>query len=73
MFITREPFNINIDNLNTLLNFMHVEKLTIFVVNNDIDTNMIGRIRSKNNPNVIYIEMNTEKFINFLNKNDNKF
>lgn len=56
MFITRELININIDTLNTSLYAMNVEKLFIFVVNDNIDANMIARITAKNNPNVIYIE-----------------
>jgi len=73
MFITRELININIDTLNTSLYAMNVEKLFIFVVNDNIDANMIARITAKNNPNVIYIELNTVNFINFLNEKDRNF
>jgi len=72
MFITRESYDIYLDDLNTRLNIMGIDKLLIFVINNAIDSDKIGYIVSKENPNVIYYEMNTENFINsYLNNNEN--
>lgn len=71
MFIVRESNNINLNDLNKRLNFMGIDKLFIFVINNDIDSDKICRIVTKDNPNVIYYEMNSVNFINFLNSNEN--
>jgi hypothetical protein len=71
MFIVKELKNINLDDLNINLSYMGIDKLFIFVVNNDIGYGDICRIESKKNPNVIYYEMNSTNFINFLNSNEN--
>jgi hypothetical protein len=71
MFIVRESNSINLNDLNKALGCMGVDKLFIFVINNGIDSDVFCRIESKENPNVIYYEMNSVNFINFLNSNEN--
>lgn len=70
MFI-KESNNINLNHLNTNLSCMGIDKFFLFVINNDIDFDKICRIVSKDNPNVIYYEMNSVNFIKFLNSNKN--
>jgi hypothetical protein len=67
MFIVKESNNISLDDLNKALGSMGIDKLFIYIVNDDIPSEKIGCIESKDNPNVIYYEMNSVNFINFLN------
>ena len=73
MFIIRMFSCINIDNLSLGLKAMNKDKLFIFVVNDNIDTNIINQVSTKNDTKVIYMEMNSENFRNFLNENDRNF
>lgn len=72
IFITKESRMINLDDVGKMLNFMGIEKLQIFSINNSNSTT-INKIGVKGY-DLLYLDINKELFINqILNSNHRKF
>lgn len=71
MVCIKELNYINLDRYNTILTAFGIEKLNIFSISNNVESNTINSITSSKGSKVVYIEMNCNQFIKFINSEGN--
>jgi hypothetical protein len=72
MVAIKELKYINLDDLSKILDAFGIDKLNIFSINNDCVANTINTIKSDKGSKVVYVDLNSDKFMQFINA-DNKF
>ena len=59
--------------VSKILQYMRIERMTIFSIDNGSKLNTINSVTTNNGSNVTYIEMKPEYFIKFLNQEGTNF
>ena len=72
MIILKELSYVPLDELSLTLKAMKIEKLDIFSINKSLDFNIKSTVSNKGSE-INYIEINSEQFVKFINKEDNNF
>lgn len=70
MFIIRELRQVNLDDISGILGSIGVDWLNNFSINNHSNLNRINIISTDKGSKVIYIEIEPEQFVKFLNSED---
>jgi len=70
MVTIKESQEINLDDVSRILGAFGIDMLTIFSINNDKESNTINTIICDKGSKVKYIEMSSDKFMKFINSND---
>jgi len=71
MVCIKELNYISLDIYSTVLAAIGIEKLNIFSINNNMESNTINSIKSEKGSKLLYIEMNYAQFIKFINSEGN--
>ena len=72
MVILNELSYVFLDELSLTLKAMKIEKLDIFSIDKNLDFNIKSTVSNKGS-DINYIEINTEQFVKFINKEHNNF
>lgn len=64
---------VNLDKISEILGIMNIETTKIFSIDSKSTLNTINVIVSQKGSKVMYIEMNTKRFIEYLNYDNNDF
>ena len=73
MVVIREYNSINLDDVSKVLNFMNIKKLNIFSINDNSKQDTINTVISEKDSKVIYAEMKSDYFIDYLNYENTNF
>jgi hypothetical protein len=71
MIIINELKNINLLEFSNILGAFSIDKLNVISINNECKPNVMNMIRTNEDSLIMFVEMNSDTFMKFLNIDDN--